>query len=265
MIATRPQAGGYRPERDLVAAIRAELAAIEPARRCCRVAERAGLGSAAQGQARSPLIGRLAVRLEDPTSSAPFDWGPAAEHCRLAYLRGHLLARGSLSLGPSGTHLEVVVPAAELATLAGQFAELDLAPGVRLRRGQGVLTWKGGPLIVDLLRRVGASAATLEIESRFVGRALRGHLNRVVNGENANLGRAVAAARRQLADIEALERRGELRRLSRVARRVARARRHAPEATFAELAATLELSRAQVQRAFAAIETATLHDVDREA
>ena len=52
-------------DRDLVAGLRAELAAIEPARRCCRAAERAGLGAAALGHARTPLLARLAVRLED--------------------------------------------------------------------------------------------------------------------------------------------------------------------------------------------------------
>jgi DNA-binding transcriptional regulator WhiA len=55
-----------------------------------------------------------------------------------------------------------------------------------------------------------------------------GQLNRVVNAEHANLRRAVAAARRQLADIESLERQGTLRRLPRQVRLIARARRRAP-------------------------------------
>ena len=75
-------------ERELVAALWAELAAIEPARRCCRAAERAGLGVAAHGRARTPAIGRLAVRLGDTSASDDFDWESAATHCRTAYLRG---------------------------------------------------------------------------------------------------------------------------------------------------------------------------------
>jgi DNA-binding protein WhiA len=89
---------------------------------------------------------------------------------------------------------------------------------------------------------------------------MAGHLNRVVNAEHANLRRAVIAARRQLDDIDALERHGALRKLPRNARRVAEARRRAPEATLTEIAARLDLSRSQVQRAFAAIGSAALHD-----
>ena len=90
-----------RPERDLVDAIRAELAAIEPTRPCCRAATRAGLGAAASGQARSAAVARLAVRLEGAdagversvaalqrrnATAAPFDWAAARAHCRLAWL-----------------------------------------------------------------------------------------------------------------------------------------------------------------------------------
>ena len=49
----RPNRLTARPmdrERHLVAALRAELAAVEPARACCRRAERAGLGTAANGR-----------------------------------------------------------------------------------------------------------------------------------------------------------------------------------------------------------------------
>jgi len=249
---------------DLVAALRAELAAIEPARKCDRIAERAGLGSAALGRARTPLIGRLAVRLEDAATDASFDWDSAAEHCRTAYLRGVFLAHGSFSIGATGTHLELIVDADDLDEMARRVAQAGLPANARMRRGTGVLTWKSADMITDFLRRIGASAATLELESRLVNRALTGHLNRVVNAENANLRRAVIAARRQLDDIDALEARGVLQRLPRDVRRVATERRRAPEATFSELATTLGMSRSQVQRAFGLIEGVALHDTTDE-
>ena len=244
---------------DLATALRAELAAIEPARRCCRAAERAGLGAAALGRARTPLLGRLAVRL-DSAAHGPFDWAAAADHCRVAWLRGALLAHGSLSVSGVGTHLELSVEPAEMKPLAEWLATCGVPAGTRLRRARGVLTWKSAETILALLRRMGGSAVTLELESRLIGRSLNGQLNRVVNAENANLRRAVAAARRHLADIESLERRGVLRRLPSQVRRVAGARRRAPEATFSQLAADLDLSRGQVQRAFALIESAALHE-----
>jgi DNA-binding transcriptional regulator WhiA len=245
--------------RDLVTAVRAELAALEPTRRCCQAAERDGLGQAAQGRARSPQIGRLAVRLASSGRPATFSWPAAAGHCRVAWLRGLVLARGSLSIGASGTHLELVVLPEELAEVSARLTDIGLAFGVRMRRGRGVITWKDAATVLDLLRLIGVSSAALEIESRFVGRELRSHLNRVINAENANLARAVAAAHRQLADIDKLEHAGALRRMPSHVRRVASARRRAPEATLAELALAVDLSRGQVQRAFERISDAALH------
>jgi DNA-binding protein WhiA len=258
MASARPAASHDTTERELVAGLRAELASIEPTRRCCRVAERAGLGAAAEGRARTPLLGRLAVRLDDAVAG-DFEWQSAAEHCRKSYLRGLLLARGSLSTGPAGTHLEVVVAADDLEVLGARFAEAGFAAHARIRRGRGVLTWKSADTIVGLLRYVGASGATLELEARFIGRALNAHMNRIVNAEHSNLRRAVSAARRQLADIDTLDRRGLLRKMPTKVRRVAEARRRAPEQTFGELAQDLDMSRSQVQRAFEMIGGAALH------
>jgi DNA-binding protein WhiA len=251
-------------EQDLVAALWAELAAIEPARRCDRIAERAGLGLEARGRARTPSIGRLAVKLAGaggPTQE-PFSWDAAPIHCRIAHLRGLLLAHGSLSVTGAGTHLELVLPPADLDAAARAVAALGYPAGARQRRGRGVLTWKDAESIIGLVRRLGSSAAALELEMRLLGRSLRGHLNRVVNAESANVRRAVDAASRQLSNIDELERSDGLRRLSKQARRVVAARRRAPEATFGELAQQIGLSRGQVQRAFYELESAVLHRGD---
>lgn len=251
--------GTERPDRDLVAAVRAELAAIEPARRCCRAAEVQGLGSAAHGRAPSPVVGRLAVRLEETSAAPAFDWPVAALHCRLAFLRGTFLARGSLSLANGRTHLEFVVPLAETEPLAARLAWLGLPASTRRRRARGVLTWKSAETVTTFLRLVGGTAATLELEARFVPRSLRSHLNRVINAETANLQRSVATARRQIAAIDALSASGELERLPPTLRRVAEVRRREPEATFTEVAARLATSRALVQRAFGQLESRALH------
>jgi DNA-binding protein WhiA len=249
-------------ETDLVSALWSELAAIEPTRNCDRIAERAGLGAEARGRARTPTIGRLAVRLDDGADPESFDWDTAAAHCRVAHLRGLLLAHGSLSISQTGTHLELVVPSADLDVVAARVAAMGLAAGARVRRGHGVLTWKDSETIINLLRRLGSSAAALDLETRLLGRSLRGHMNRVVNAESANVRRAVQAAHRQLSHIEILERSDGLRRLSRRAKRVVAARRRSPEATFGELAASVGLSRGQVQRAFYEVEHAVLHQPD---
>jgi hypothetical protein len=258
-----------RPERDLVAALRAELAAIDPSRPCDRRAEAAGLASGPP--AREGPVARLAFRLgrgtadrdaddvRGPEHDAAFDWDAAAEHCRMAYLRGLFLARGSLSLASGRTHLEFVVPAAEAPRLATRLDDEGLPAGWRMRRGRGVVTWKNGDTVGLFLRRIGAGGALLELEARQVARALRGDLNRVLNAESANLQRAVGAAGRQIAAIDELEADGRLAQQPPLVRMVADARRETPEATLGELAERLNVHRSTVQRALERIEHLALH------
>ncbi len=296
-------------DRDLVAALRAELAAVDAARPCDRRAEIAGLGS--RVQTREPALARLVVRLgghavdapggrglagrpvagpagagHAPTGAVlsaahlahpgahaggrtrrvfvlaeePFAWNGSAEHCRMAWLRGRFLARGSLSLASGRAHLEFVVPVEEAAELARRLDDVGLPAARRVRRGHGVVTWKSAESITTFLGRIGASASLLELEARQVARSLRGELNRVLNAESANLQRSVAASGRQLAAIEALEGDGRLGAQPRTVRAVAEARRETPEASLSEIATRLDLHRSAVQRALDRLERLALHD-----
>jgi DNA-binding protein WhiA len=258
-------------ERDLAEALRAELAAIDPPRRCCRRAESTGLLGAFEPRRRATA--RLEVRLRRSRAEAeadtahggvaaldsPFDWAGSAEHCRMAYLRGRFLAHGSLSLAAGRTHLEFVVAADEAESLGRRLGELELPASWRLRRGRGVVTWKSSETVGTFLRMVGGGAALLELEARQVSRSVRGDLNRVINAESANLQRAVAAAARQLEAIDAVEADGRLARQSNLVRLVADTRREVPEATFTELAERLQIHRSAVQRALDRIEFLALH------
>ena len=240
-------------DRDLVVALRNELAAIDPARPCDRVAEAAGLEGA--GATREPSVARLMLRLRREIGATPsFDWAAAPEHCRMAWLRGRFLTRGSLSLSGGRTHLEFVVPVEEAPDLAGRLADIGLPAAWRVRRGRGVVTWKSAEAVGTFLRRIGAAGALLELEARQVSRALRGELNRVLNAESANLQRAVAAAGRQLDAIAVLDADGRLGAQPYVVRLVADARRETPEATLSDLAERLDLHRSAVQRALERME-----------
>ena len=255
-------------------ALRAELAAIDPSRQCDRRAEAAGLGSAPPG--REGPVTRLAVRLGRGRAAGrewtadvdgaggtgagnEFDWDAAAGHCRLAYLRGLFLARGSLSLAGGRSHLEFVVAIDEAEPLVARLTSMGLPASWRIRRGRGVVTWKNGDTVGLFLRRIGAGGALLEVEARQVSRALRGDLNRVLNAESANLQRAVGAAGRQIAAIDELEADGRLADQPYVVRLVADARRGTPEATLGELAERLGLHRSAVQRALERVERLALH------
>ena len=259
-------------DRDLVAALRAELAAVDPSRPCDRLAEISGLGPVVAS--REPSVARLAVRLgghaaEERTAGGRrrfllpepvFAWRGSADHCRWAWLRGRFLARGSLSLAVGRAHLEFVVPVADAPVLASRLAAVGLPASWRVRRGQGVVTWKSTESIAAFLGRIGASASLLELEARSVARNLRGELNRVINAESANLQRSVAAAGRQLAAIDALASDGRLGEQPRTVRAVADARRETPEASLSEIALRLDLHRSAVQRALDRLERLALHD-----
>ena len=260
-------------ERDLAEALRAELAAIDPPRRCCRRSE--SIGRVGAFEPRRRLIARLLVRLRRARAEADtaggathdpgaptdpsFDWAGSAEHCRAAYLRGLFLAHGSLSLASGRTHLEFVVDAEQAPVLASRLGEVELPASWRLRRGRGVVTWKSAETVGTYLRMVGGGAALLELEARQVSRSVRGDLNRVINAESANLQRAVATAARQLEAIDAVEADGRLARQSNLVRLVAATRREVPEATFTELAERLDLHRSAVQRALDRIQWLALH------
>ena len=252
-------------DRDLVLALRAELAGIDPSRACDREAERAGLEGPARW--RDATLARLGVRLArreggvgaiDPGPPAPFDWPSRPEHCRMAWLRGLFLSRGSLSLANGRTHLELVVPPEEARVLVARLTEARMPPSWRLRRGRGVVTLKSAETVQLFLRRIGAGATLLELEARQVARTLRGELNRVINAESANLARTVVAAGRQLDAISALAEDGRLARESATVRAVAAARRETPEATLGELADRLSIHRSAVQRALERIERLAL-------
>lgn len=250
-------------DRALVAALRAELASIEPGRPCDRAAEVEGLGTGAVRGER-PALGRLMVRLLRGGTAPlrPLAWESAPDHCRAAWLRGRFLARGSLSVAQGRLHLEFVVPPEDAAALGVRLASVGLPAGVRLRRGRGVVTWKGADEIGTFLRWIGAGSSLLELESRQVGRAVRGDLNRLLNAESANLERIAVAAARQLDAIAKLEADGRLAALPERVRDVAAARRAIPEASLGELATELAVARGRIQRALERIEAAALHGAD---
>jgi hypothetical protein len=270
-------------DRDLVLALRSELAAIDPSRPCDRRSE--ALALADVGAARDAPLARLLIRLARERAAvaaaraagppgagatadirpaaartraaagiAMFAWDASPDHCRLAWLRGLFLAHGSLSLSGGRTHLEFLVAADDAERLARWLATVGLPASWRIRRGRGVVTWKNGDLVGTFLRRIGATGALLEVEARQVSRALRGDLNRVINAESANLQRAVGAAGRQMAAIDELTASGELAEQPYIVRSVADARRETPEATLGELAERLGIQRSTVQRALERIE-----------
>jgi cell division protein WhiA len=157
--------------------------------------------------------------------------------CRSAYVRGALLASGSVSAPPS-PHLEVRSESREGAEAVASAAA---AEGGELRvaqRGDQALAYaKGIDRIAGVLAAAGASEAALALQERAVVGSTRARANRLANADHANLVRAGRAAHAQLEAVRRLERAGRLDELSRPLREIAALRLKHPSLSLRELAA----------------------------
>ncbi len=262
--------------------VKGELARIVPARVCCRRAELAGLLSVDRTVGAVSTFeyatARIAVQLatslglsisgphpasrsgraagERPSArhhlvvglerGAIGDWAwetaPACD--RRAFLRGVLLAAGSISLGTSGPHVEFVYRSRRPAqSLRRHLGDGGARCGLVQRRGRWVVYLKGREEVATLLQVTGANRALLDFETARVGSEVRNRLNRLLNAEEANLARTVRAADRQLQAIDLLEASGGLRNLPEGLRAAAIERKRQPEADLDTLAGALGVSR----------------------
>jgi cell division protein WhiA len=257
--------------------VKAELARIVPARACCRRAELAGLlygdrltpGLRTLDHGTARIAVQLAASLAVPLSTPPsrqvmrgrgrhhlvvglgadaalggWGWEPSPSCDRRAFLRGVVLGSGSVSLAARGPHVEFVFRDRGRATeLLRRLAEVGVRGSLVGRRGRWVAYLKGQDEIAALLQLTGANRGLLELETGRVGRDVRNRLNRVLNAEEANLGRTVRAADRQLQAIAVLERTGVLPQLPEGLRAAATQRRLHPESDLDTLARALGVSR----------------------
>lgn len=275
--------------------VRAELAAIEPRKPCCRLAEVSALVRGA-GSAHLLGGGRLAVHLDVASPAvarrafallrafgvasevrsyrrrafgrearyqlhldgegralqtleeagvldarlAPLAVPPrrvvSRACCRAAYVRGALLAAGSVS-GPRDAHLEIRVSTREAAELLVQLgAEDDLRLGMVERDGHLAVYAKGREAVADVLALAGAQEAALGIGESGVVAQTRAHANRLANADHANLVRTTRSAQDELRAIRRLQADGQLQRLSPDLQEIAELRLRHPSLSVRELA-----------------------------
>jgi DNA-binding protein WhiA len=138
-------------------------------------------------------------------SGAPLETPPkrvvGRSCCRGAYLRGALLAAGSLS-GPRDPHLELRASSLDAARFIASVAGHEGATlAVAERRSHAVAYAKSHDTIADVLALAGAGDTALRLEEHSVLAAIRADANRLANADGANLERAARAAHEQLAAI----------------------------------------------------------------
>lgn len=172
---------------------------------------------------------------------------PDAACDRKAMLRGLFLGCGSVNAPSSRYHLEFVAPTASWATAIIRVADsVGVKAGLMERGGQPVVYVKEGDAIVRLLSMMGASRAVMEFENVRVVREVSGEVNRRLNFETANIGKAIGSGLRQAAAIEQLETSGRLDHLPPALREMARWRAANPELNLGELAGRMKLSKSAV-------------------
>ena len=172
---------------------------------------------------------------------------PDAACDRKALMRGLFLGCGSVNAPSSRYHLEFVAPTASWATaITSMAAEAGVQAGVMDRSGQHVVYVKEGDGIARLLSMMGASRAVMEFENVRVVRSVSGQVNRRLNFETANIGKAIGSGLRQAAAIERLEAAGRIAGLPAALREMAKWRAANPELNLAELADRMKLSKSAV-------------------
>ena len=133
------------------------------------------------------------------------------ECCRASFLRGAFLAGGSVTDPLKRYHLELATP--------------------HLQAGREV---------EELLTRIGAPAAAMEVMAAKVEKEMRNTVNRRVNCDAANVDKAVAASREQVEALTRLTDAGIVVTLPVKLQEVAVARLLQPELSLSELAETFD-------------------------
>ena len=156
--------------------------------------------------------------------------------CRVAFLRGSFMAGGSVADPEKRYHLELATSHLRVSReVKHLMEEVGFAPKCVTRAGSHVLYFKQSDQIEDFLTTLGAPVCAMGIMEAKVEKDLRNGVNRRVNCETANLGKAVDAAQEQLAAIRRLKERGLYEELPQKLKETAQLRQDHPEATLLEL------------------------------
>lgn len=167
--------------------------------------------------------------------------------CRRAYLRGAFMGGGSINKPEAECHLEMITGSYAFAdTIAGVLKRMGFPAGFTDRKNHYLIYMKDGEAIMDFLSITGAAKALEEFESGRNLKEVRNQVNRLVNCETANLQKTVDAAMYQVECIRRLEEAGELAKQSSALQRTAECRRENPDATLAELAELMLVTKSCV-------------------
>ncbi|MBQ8250176.1 MAG: DNA-binding protein WhiA [Clostridia bacterium] len=136
------------------------------------------------------------------------------QNCTAAFLRGAFLSAGTLTDPDKGYHLEMnFIDKASADKLGELLSMLGLEAKMTVRKTEHVIYYKDSESIENFLALIGANNAAFTIMNKKIERELRSDMNRIANGEVANIEKTTKAAGAQIAAIKALKASGELERM----------------------------------------------------
>ena len=159
------------------------------------------------------------------------------DHCRTAFLRGAFLAGGSVTDPEKRYHMELATShqqaSREVSTL---LQEMGFLPRTVQRGADALLYFKQSEHIEDLLTKIGAPAAAMDIMTAKVDKEIRNGANRAMNCDMANVNKTLDAAQEQVAAIEKLRNAPRWGKLPEKLRQTAALRLTYPELSLTQLA-----------------------------
>ena len=163
------------------------------------------------------------------------------ECCRASFLRGAFLAGGSVTDPLKRYHLELATPHLQAGReVEALLRDMGYEPKNVLRQGNSVTYFKQSNHIEELLTRISAPSAAMEVMAAKVEKEMRNTVNRRVNCDAANVDKAVAASREQVEALTRLTDAGIVASLPVKLQEVAVARLLQPELSLSELAETFD-------------------------
>lgn len=169
------------------------------------------------------------------------------------FLAGVFFICGSVSDPYKEYHLEFTVPSQQLyKDLHDILLSLGIEAGKTVRKGMTVLYVKDSENIEDILTFIGARQCTIDLINIKIYKDVRNKANRIANCDSANIDKVIAAASRQINDIEFIMEHGDFDRLSADLQEVSRIRLDNPEISLQEIGEMLSkpIGRSGVTRRF---------------
>ena len=162
--------------------------------------------------------------------------------CKAAFLRGAFLSGGSVTDPGKGYHLELATTHHSVAKECYLIVHeaMGFLPKLASRSGGQVIYLKQSEQIADFLTRLGAPVASMGIIEARLEHELNNQVNRRCNCDDANITKVVEASQEHLNAIRILRERSLFDQLPEKLKQAAVAREENPEASLAELAATVE-------------------------